>query len=59
MVQSIMRKSHMRLWLGGIAVIVDVVTDNRNRSASEIRHIFDKSGSMAQMAVCGSSIKRA
>ncbi|HHT86326.1 MAG TPA: YebC/PmpR family DNA-binding transcriptional regulator [Clostridiales bacterium] len=29
---------------GGIAVIVDVVTDNRNRSASEIRHIFDKSG---------------
>lgn len=29
---------------GGIAVIVEVVTDNRNRSASEVRHSFDKSG---------------
>ena len=29
---------------GGIAVIVDVVTDNRNRTAAEMRHIFDKSG---------------
>ncbi|MDO4548093.1 MAG: YebC/PmpR family DNA-binding transcriptional regulator [Clostridia bacterium] len=29
---------------GGVAVIVEVVTDNLNRSASEIRHIFDKSG---------------
>ena len=29
---------------GGIAVIVDVVTDNRNRIAAEIRHMFDKSG---------------
>ncbi len=28
----------------GIAVIVDVVTDNRNRIAAEMRHIFDKSG---------------
>lgn len=28
----------------GIAVIVDVVTDNRNRTAAEMRHIFDKSG---------------
>lgn len=29
---------------GGIAVIVEVVTDNTNRAAAEIRHIFDKSG---------------
>jgi len=29
---------------GNIAVIVSVVTDNRNRIAAEMRHIFDKSG---------------
>jgi YebC/PmpR family DNA-binding regulatory protein len=29
---------------GGVAMIVDVLTDNRNRTASEVRHIFDKSG---------------
>ena len=29
---------------GNMAVIVDVVTDNRNRIAAEMRHIFDKSG---------------
>lgn len=29
---------------GGVAVMVDVLTDNRNRSASEIRHAFTKSG---------------
>jgi len=29
---------------GGLAVIVDVVTDNRNRTASEVRHVFDKNG---------------
>ncbi len=29
---------------GGTAVIVEIVTDNRNRTAAEIRHIFDKSG---------------
>ncbi|MFT8871505.1 MAG: YebC/PmpR family DNA-binding transcriptional regulator [Sporolactobacillus sp.] len=29
---------------GGVAVMVDVLTDNRNRSASEIRHAFAKSG---------------
>ena len=27
-----------------VAVIVDVLTDNRNRIAAEMRHIFDKSG---------------
>ena len=29
---------------GGMAVIVKTVTDNRNRTASDIRHIFDKNG---------------
>ncbi len=29
---------------GNMAVIVNVVTDNRNRIAAEMRHIFDKSG---------------
>ena len=29
---------------GGVAVIVDLVTDNRNRTSSDIRHIFDKNG---------------
>ncbi|MBE7064384.1 MAG: YebC/PmpR family DNA-binding transcriptional regulator [Ruminococcaceae bacterium] len=29
---------------GGIAVIVEVMTDNRNRTASDVRHIFDKNG---------------
>jgi YebC/PmpR family DNA-binding regulatory protein len=27
---------------GGVAVIVEALTDNRNRTASEIRHAFDK-----------------
>jgi YebC/PmpR family DNA-binding regulatory protein len=29
---------------GGIAVIVEIMTDNRNRTAPEIRHMFDRSG---------------
>ncbi|HOR12730.1 MAG TPA: YebC/PmpR family DNA-binding transcriptional regulator, partial [Clostridia bacterium] len=29
---------------GGVAVIVEAVTDNRNRTAAEMRYIFDKSG---------------
>jgi len=28
----------------GVAIIVEAVTDNRNRTAGEIRHIFDRSG---------------
>jgi YebC/PmpR family DNA-binding regulatory protein len=30
---------------GGVALIVNVLTDNKNRSAAEIRHIFGKHGS--------------
>lgn len=29
---------------GGVAVMMEITTDNRNRTASEIRHIFDKNG---------------
>lgn len=29
---------------GGVAVMVEVLTDNKNRSASEIRHAFSKNG---------------
>ncbi len=36
---------------GGTALIVEVVTDNRNRTAADIRHIFDKSG--GQMGASG------
>ena len=28
----------------GVAVIVDILTDNRNRTAGEVRHAFDKNG---------------
>ncbi|NLM44088.1 MAG: YebC/PmpR family DNA-binding transcriptional regulator [Clostridiales bacterium] len=29
---------------GGVAVIVNTLTENRNRTASDVRHIFDKNG---------------
>jgi len=29
---------------GGVAVVVEVLTDNRNRTASDLRYIFSKSG---------------
>lgn len=29
---------------GGVAVIVNILTDNRNRAASDVRHIFSKNG---------------
>ncbi len=37
---------------GGIAVIVDVVTDNRNRIAAEMRHMFDKTGGSLGASGC-------
>ncbi len=37
---------------GGTAVIVEIVTDNRNRTAAEIRHIFDKSGGSMGSSGC-------
>src|SRR6201982_2628816 len=29
---------------GGVAVLVEATTDNRNRTGSEVRHIFGKNG---------------
>jgi len=29
---------------GGVAVLIDINTDNRNRTVSEIRHVFQKNG---------------
>jgi YebC/PmpR family DNA-binding regulatory protein len=37
---------------GGIAVIVNVVTDNRNRIAAEMRHMFDKNGGSLGASGC-------
>jgi YebC/PmpR family DNA-binding regulatory protein len=37
---------------GGVAVIVDVMTDNRNRTVSEIRNIFSKAGGNMGEAGC-------
>jgi len=37
---------------GGMAVIVEVVTDNRNRTAAEIRHLFDKGGGSLGASGC-------
>src|SRR5215475_6030898 len=34
---------------GGIALLVDIMTDNRNRTVSEIRHVFSRNnGNMAE-----------
>lgn len=37
---------------GGVAVLVDILTDNRNRAASEIRHAFSKNGGNLGEAGC-------
>ena len=29
---------------GGVAVMVETLTDNRNRTAADLRHYFDKNG---------------
>ena len=37
---------------GGVAVIVEALTDNRNRTASEVRHAFDKFGGNLGQSGC-------
>src|SRR6266446_3144672 len=37
---------------GGVAILVDVLTDNRNRTTSEIRKIFERSGGKMGGAGC-------
>ena len=36
----------------GVAVIVEAMTDNRNRTASEVRHAFDKFGGNLGQSGC-------
>ena len=38
--------------LGGIAVMVEALTDNRNRTAADVRHYFDKFGSGLGQSGC-------
>ena len=43
----------------GVAILVDVTTDNRNRTAPEIRHLFTKhGGTMAEAGSVGWQFKR-
>jgi len=37
---------------GGVAVIVECLTDNRNRSAADVRHLFDKFGNGMGVTGC-------
>jgi YebC/PmpR family DNA-binding regulatory protein len=37
---------------GGVAVIVETLTDNRNRTVSDIRHAFDKNGGSLGASGC-------
>jgi YebC/PmpR family DNA-binding regulatory protein len=37
---------------GGVAILVDILTDNRNRAASEVRHVFSKNGGSLGAAGC-------
>jgi YebC/PmpR family DNA-binding regulatory protein len=44
---------------GGIAILVDLVTDNRNRTAGEVRKIFEKGGGkMGQSGTVGWMFER-
>ena len=37
---------------GGVAIMCEALTDNRNRTASELRHVFDKRGGSLGTAGC-------
>src|SRR6266568_1486933 len=37
---------------GGVAILVDVLTDNRNRTAGEVRKIFERNGAKMGSAGC-------
>jgi YebC/PmpR family DNA-binding regulatory protein len=44
---------------GGVAVLIDVLTDNRNRTASDVRSIFSKfGGAMAEPGAVGWQFSR-
>ncbi len=37
---------------GGVAILVEILTDNRNRAASEVRHAFSRNGGSLGAAGC-------
>ncbi len=44
---------------GGIAVLLEIATDNRNRTASEVRHLFSKNnGNLGETGCVGWMFKR-
>ena len=44
---------------GGVALLIDVLTDNRNRTGAEVRSIFTKmGGSMAEPGAVGWQFSR-
>jgi YebC/PmpR family DNA-binding regulatory protein len=44
---------------GGVALLIDVLTDNRNRTGAEVRNIFSKlGGSMAEPGAVGGQFSR-
>jgi YebC/PmpR family DNA-binding regulatory protein len=45
---------------GGVAILLDIATDNRNRTASEIRHLFSKNnGNLGESGCVAWMFKRA
>ena len=42
---------------GGVAVIVETLTDNKNRTAGDVRHLFDKYGGSMGQTGCVSFMK--
>ena len=40
----------------GVAILMDVLTDNRNRTASEVRHRLSKFGELGRIRVCGMDV---
>jgi len=42
--EQFMRRSPSKAMVRGVALIVEVTTDNRNRTVSEVRHASQKTG---------------
>ena len=40
--------------VGGVAVVVETLTDNKNRTVADVRHLFDKYGAGLGASGCGS-----
>ena len=51
------RRSYTKGWPGGVAVMISAMTDNRNRSASEICHVFSKTEVTWGDRLCGMDVQ--